>query len=54
MLHNVAQKVGRHARREFLPPCLVTRPLVEAFTPWDLFEGTADLAVEPEVEPAKP
>ncbi len=30
------------------------KQFVEAFTPWDLFEGTADLAVEPEVEPAKP
>lgn len=26
---------------------------VESFTPWDLFEGTEELTVEPEVEPAK-
>jgi hypothetical protein len=26
---------------------------VESFTPWDLYEGTESLAVEPDVEPAK-
>ena len=27
---------------------------VESFTPWDLFEGTDAIEVEPDVEPAKP
>lgn len=27
---------------------------VESFTPWDLFEGTDPIEVEPDVEPAKP